>query len=206
VGGTAAAATGQPASTAISGAPSGLTGAGAGSASTAASGPSSWLAGAEKTLTSPSTLLSAAGLIPALLEGDKKPAFSGQLESQASQLQAQGAQLEGYLTSGTLPPGISAGLQSAHDSAAATIRAQYAQRGMTGSSAEAQDLANLANTTVSQGAQIAQNLLSQGVSESEFASQIYSQLMQASISQDENLSKSIAGFAGSLASGAAKAA
>jgi hypothetical protein len=140
-----------------------------------------------------------------MLEGSKKPAFESQLSAQAAQMQAQGGQLESYLTSGTLPPGVSAGLRSAHDSAAATIRSQYAQRGQTGSSAEAQDLANLAQTTVSQGAQIATNLLQQGVSESEFSAQLYQTLMETSVKQDAALSASIANFAGGLAGMGAKA-
>ena len=143
-------------------------------------------------------LTSGGGLLASMLEGSKKPAFEGQVSAQAAQLASQGAQLEGYLTSGTLPPGISAGLRSAYDSAAATIRSQYA-RGGTGSSAETQDLANLEQRTVSQGAQIATSLLQQGVSESEFSANLYQQLMQSSMQQDEELSKSIANFAGGLA-------
>ena len=145
-----------------------------------------------------------AGLAASALSGSKKPADYAQLQALAAQDQAQGTQLQSYLTSGTLPPGVSAGLQSAHDSAAATIRSQYASRGQSGSSAEAQDLANLANTTVSQGANIASNLLSQGIQESNLASGIYENLMKTSISQDEALSNSIAGFAGALAGQPAK--
>jgi hypothetical protein len=143
--------------------------------------------------------LSGGGLLSSVLAGEKKPKFEGDASAQAAQLQAQGAQLESYLTSGTLPPGISAGLTAAHDAAAATIRSQYAARGQTGSSAEMQDLSNLAATTVSQGAQIATNLLQQGVSESEFSAQLYQSLMQSSMEQDAALSKSISNFAGGLA-------
>ena len=143
--------------------------------------------------------LSGGGLLASMLEGSQKPAFEGQLQSQAAAMANQGAQLENYLTSGTLPPGVQSGLTQAYNSAAATIRSQYAQRGQTGSSAEMQDLANLSSTTVAQGAQIATNLLRQGVSESEFSAQLYSQLMQASMQQDAALSKSIADFSGSLA-------
>jgi hypothetical protein len=143
--------------------------------------------------------LSGGGLLTSMLEGSQKPAFEGQLQSQAAAMAKQGAQLENYLTSGTLPPGVQSGLTQAYNSAAATIRSQYAQRGQTGSSAEMQDLANLSATTVAQGAQIATNLLQQGVSESQFSAQLYSQLMQASMQQDAALSKSIADFSGSLA-------
>jgi hypothetical protein len=143
--------------------------------------------------------LSAGGLLSSVLQGDKKPAYQGQVSAEAAQMSAQGQELQSYLTSGTLPPGVSAGLASANSSAAATIRSQYASRGQTGSSAEAQDLANLNATTVSQGAQIASNLLQQGVSENEFSAQLYQGLMDASVKQDAALSASIANFAGGMA-------
>ena len=182
-------------------APAGLTGAAPTAAATAAGAtPAATGAGLLGTLKSYAPLLaSGGGLLTSMLEGNKNPAFEGQLQSQAAQMASQSAQLESYLTSGTLPPGVSAGLSSAHDAAAATIRSQYAARGQTGSSAEMQDLANLEATTVSQGAQIATNLLQQGVSESQFSAQLYEQLMQASMQQDAALSKSIADFSGSLA-------
>jgi hypothetical protein len=143
-------------------------------------------------------LASGVGLLSSIQQGNKQPANYGTLEAQAAQLGSQGNQLQSYLTSGTLPSGVQAGLDQAHQSAEATIKSQYASRGMSGSSAEAQDLANLSSTVVAQGAQIATGLLQQGVSESEFASSIYEQLMNTSIQQDKDLSASIANFAGAL--------
>jgi hypothetical protein len=191
---------GDTAATALgaSGAPTGLasaTGTAAAAAPTASTG--AGLLGSLKTWGP--LAISGGGLLTSMLEGSQKPAFEGQLQSQAAAMAKQGAQLENYLTSGTLPPGVQSGLTQAYNSAAATIRSQYAQRGQTGSSAEMQDLANLSATTVAQGAQIATNLLQQGVSESQFSAQLYSQLMQASMQQDAALSKSIADFSGSLA-------
>ena len=148
-----------------------------------------------------SLALGGAGLAYNMLKGNEPVPYSAQLESQAAQLQAQGAQLQGYLSSGTLPPGIGAALQGAHDSAAASIRAQYASRGMSGSSAEMQDLSNLAQTTVSQGANIASSLLSTGVSEQQFASGLYQNLMAQSVAQDTAMSNAIAGFTNAMAGG-----
>ena len=142
--------------------------------------------------------LAGVGLMESMKAGNKPPEFQSNLATDAAQMQAQGNQLSGYLSSGTLPPGVQAGLDQAHEAAKATIRSQYASRGQSGSSAEAQDLANLAQTTVAQGAQIATNLLAQGISESEFSSQIYAKLMETSIAQDQALSSSIANFAGAL--------
>ena len=99
----------------------------------------------------------------------------------------------------TLPPGIGSALSGAHDSAAAAIRSRYANMGMAGSSAEMQDLNNLAQTTVSQGADIANKLLATGVSEQQFASGLYQNLMATSMAQDTNMSNAISSFTGALA-------
>jgi hypothetical protein len=152
----------------------------------------------------PQAVLSALGLAANLMKGDQMPKYASNVSAEAAQLQAQGAQLQGYLTSGTLPPGIAASLSAAHDSAAATIRSQYAARGQSGSSAEMQDLANLAQTTVSQGASIANQLLTTGVNEQEFASGLYQNLMQTSMQQDIAMSNAIAGFTNAMAGGFSK--
>ena len=69
-----------------------------------------------------------------------------------------------------------------------------------------QDLANLAQTTVSQGANIASSLLSTGVSEQQFASGLYQNLMAQSVAQDTAMSNAIAGFKNAMAGGYAKKA
>ena len=147
----------------------------------------------------PTSILSALGMVANLAKGNQPPKFSSELQAQAAALQAQGAQLQGYLTSGTLPPGIGSALQGAHDSAAAAIRSRYANTGMSGSSAEMQDLNNLAQTTVSQGADIANKLLATGVSEQQFASGLYQNLMATAMQQDTNMSNAIAGFTNAMA-------
>lgn len=147
----------------------------------------------------PNELLSGVGLAGSILKGDQKPAGYDKLLGLAKQESAQGTQLEGYLASGTLPPGIAASLKAAHDDAAAAVRSQYASRGMSGSSAEAQDLQRLSEAVVTQGAGIASNLLQQGISETQLSSQLYSALMQAAIQQDNDLSQSIGTFSASLA-------
>jgi len=149
--------------------------------------------------------LAGAGLAMNMLRGNQKPEFQPNVEAAAAQLQAQGAQLQGYLTSGTLPPGMDAALQSAHNAAAAAIRSRYASMGMSGSSAEMNDLSNLAYTTVSQGATIASQLLQTGVSEQQFASGMYQNLMAQSVAQDTAMSNAMAGFTNAMAGGYAKA-
>ena len=127
------------------------------------------------------------------------PGYSG-LSNTASQLGGQATQLESYLQTGNLPPGIQQSLTQAGDAAKAAIRGQYASRGMSGSSAEAQDIANVDTTIAGQGAQIATNLLSTGVSEANLSSELYSQILNANLTQDNQLGQALS----TLAAGAAR--
>jgi hypothetical protein len=122
-----------------------------------------------------------------------------QLNTEAGQLASQGSQLQGYLQTGTLPPGVSQSLNQAATAATASIKSQYAARGMSGSSAEAADLANVQNTVAGQGAQIALQLLNTGVNESNLSSELYGKIMQANITQDNQLGTALTAFASAAA-------
>jgi len=130
---------------------------------------------------------------------NQTPPGENAINTTANQLSAQSTQLQNYLTSGTLPPGVSTALSQAASQAQAAIRSQYAARGMSGSSAEVADLANVQNTIVSQGASIATNLLAQGVNEAGLAAQLYGQIMQTSLAQDNQLSNALATLASASA-------
>lgn len=149
-------------------------------------------------LHSPGALLAGGALGANLLAGNKKPIGFSALEGQAQQELTQSRQLEGYMGNGTLPPGLQTGIDSATASAAATIRSQYAARGMSGSSAEAQDLAALNQRATTQGAQIAMQLFQQGVSEAGLSDQIYAQLMQVQQQEDQETTGLIGQFATAL--------
>lgn len=140
-------------------------------------------------------LLGGAALGYDAIMGNQQPKGEAQIESTAGQLSAQSQQLENYLTSGTLPPGVQTSLNQAAQQATATIRSQYAARGMSGSSAEAADLANVQNTIVSQGANIAMQLLQTGVSEANLASQLYGTIMNQSIQSDQQLGNALSTLA-----------
>ena len=149
----------------------------------------------------PGVLLSGGILGLDALKGNQMPKGFNQLQTQADKLAQQGGQLQSYLQTGTLPPGVQQSINSAADSAQASIRQQYASRGMSGSSAEAQDLQHVAETVASQGATIATNLLQQGISETNMADQMYAQLMQVRMQQDAQLSSAVGNFASALALG-----
>ena len=142
--------------------------------------------------------VSGAGLVANLIKGNQPMPGENALKSQAAQFASQGQTLQSYLTNGTLPPGVATSLHSAGEAAKASIRSQYAARGMTGSDAEARDLANVDTSIVTQGASIASDLLSKGVQESGLSAQLYQTIMNAATQQDAQLGKAISGFAQSL--------
>ena len=155
-------------------------------------------------LTSPGALLAAGGLGYEALTAPKVPSISGissTLQGQAGQLAGQSAQLESYLSSGTLPPGVQASLTQAGDAAKAAIRSRYAAMGASGSSAEQQDLANVDQTVVTNGANIAMQLLQTGITEGQLSSQLYQTILQTSLQSNAALSSAIGNFAGAAAGG-----
>jgi hypothetical protein len=146
-------------------------------------------------------LVAAGGLGLEAIRGNQTVAGQPQVSAAASQLASQGATLQGYLNSGTLPPGVQTGIDSALKAAQASIRSQYASRGMSGSSAEAQDLANAGQVASTQGANIAMSLLNTGISETQLSSQLYTQIMNEALAQDQQLGSAIGNFASALAGG-----
>ena len=169
---------------------------GAAAAHTAATGRSGLLGSVSK---NPMMALDLGLVGLSALRGQQTVPAEGLLNSQAGRLSAQGAQMEGYLTSGTLPPGLQGTLTSAGNSAEAAIRSQYAAHGMTGSSAEAQDVAAEQARVQQQGSQLALQMFQQGLNETNMADSIYSSLMQQEMQRDNALGQSIGAFAQSLA-------
>jgi hypothetical protein len=147
----------------------------------------------------PAEALAVGGLGLDLIRGNQTPAFEGNLSSIAKNDAATGARLENYMNTGTLPPGMQSSLNTAANDAAAAIRSEYAQRGMSGSSAEAQDLASLTQRIQAQGEQLATQLFSSGVSETNAADSIYAQLMNVQLQQDNALSSSIGNLVSAFA-------
>lgn len=154
----------------------------------------------------PSLALAGAGLAANLLMQPDIPKFQPQLNAAAQNMTAQGQQLASYLATGTLPPGVQASINAAHEAAIASVRSQHAARGTSGSSMEAQDLQRINEAVVSQGASIATSLLQAGINEQQMANGIYANLMNTQLQQDQQMSNAIAGFSNALASGYARTA
>lgn len=123
------------------------------------------------------------------------------LSNIAGQEAAQGNQLQSYLDSGALPPGLQQSINQATEAAKATIRSQYASRGMSGSSAEQQDLAAVDSRSQAQGAQMAMQLLQTGINETGMASQLYQAILNESMQKDKDLGSAISSFASAAAGG-----
>lgn len=122
----------------------------------------------------------------------------GPIQGTAGNLTAQGTQLASYLQSGQLPPGVQQGITQASDQAKAAIRSKYAAMGDTGSSAEAQDLANVDVVAQTQGAGIAMQLLQTGINESQLGAALYTELLNATLNQSNATGAAIANFASAM--------
>lgn len=138
-----------------------------------------------------------------LLKGNQQSPYEKTLSGIAGQDAQQGAMLENYALSGTLPPGLQAGLTGATDAAKAATENFYATRGMSGSSAAAEDLGALQMREQAQAGQIAQQLFQSGLSESQLATGIYENLVNTQIQQDNEFSQAVGNLAAAFARSAA---
>lgn len=127
--------------------------------------------------------------------------FAGEdeLKAMAANLSANSTALSGYLSSGTLPPGLQAGLNSAREAAKASMRSMFASRGMSGSSSEVAALANIDQTTAAQGAQIAMQLLDRGIQQGQLSSALYQNILRNAMAEDAAMGEAVGRFAAALA-------
>ena len=147
-------------------------------------------------------LVGAAGLgndITTALSGP--PKGTNQLTQEANQLQSLGQQNESYLQSGNLPTGVQAGINQASQSAIAAIKSKYAAMGMSGSSAEQSDIASVQQNAAVNGANIAMQLMNQGVSETGLSSNIYSELIKNTMASDQAFSSAFTNLATAVGGG-----
>ena len=146
----------------------------------------------------PGTVLSALSLGKSILGGQQQPTAMKNLGNFANAQGAQSQQLESYLQNGTLPPGTQEQIDLATRNAEATIRSRYAGMGQSGSSAEANDIANARLQAAGQGQQIAVNLLQQGISEANLSGQLFAEIMNLQNQQNSQVSSAIGNFANAL--------
>ena len=123
------------------------------------------------------------------------------MNTNADRLDALSQSLTAPLFSGKLPPGAQGAVDQATASAKAAIRSKYASMGMSGSSSEQADLANVDRQAATQVFQLADQLLQQGISVAGLDQSIYQALIQDAGAQNTDLMNSIAGFATAAAGG-----
>lgn len=136
------------------------------------------------------------------LKGNKPAPYSDTLGGDASAMAAQGQQMMDYLSSGALPPGIQHGLDAQAENARATVRSDYAARGMSGSSAERQDLASIGQRTAATGHDLAIQLFNSGLGETQAADSLYAHLMGVQMQEDQGLSDAVGNLAAWMAQAA----
>jgi hypothetical protein len=125
-----------------------------------------------------------------------------QLTSLAQNSAAQGQVLQNYLTTGTLPPAIQASVQAATQDGITAIKAKYASMGIApNSQAEIQDVARLQQNAVVQGATLADQLLQQGISETQLSGTLYKELVQSNTTLNNQTNSAITSLASALAGG-----
>jgi len=180
----------------------GVTNAGGGSDTGGISG---WLG---KTLTSPSTLIAGgAAALPLIMGQGKIPGLSS-LQANANFLNTTGQQMADSLRTGMLPAGAQAGLDASARAAKAQVASTYASMGLSGSSMEADAMANIDQRVAAQRYQELVDATKTGLDAVGQASPLYTTIMNTQIAQDKATQDAIARLAAALAggTGAAKAA
>lgn len=153
-----------------------------------------------------------ASLLKGLISPSKLPnqdqlsSIAAQAGSQAGSLSAQGQALLGPIQGGPLPPGLEAQVTQGLRDAISTTQSRYAALGLSGSTMEADQIAKLQESAVIERGKLAMNLaqegnalISQSTTDLGIEAGIYQDLMKAQVSQDDQLSASIAQFAGASA-------
>lgn len=146
--------------------------------------------------------IAAGGLAYSVANGQQQSAYAKKMAEQAASLNDSGKQLLSYLQSGTLPDGLKASLDQATKAAKAKIISNYASQGMptdpTKNTALAQQLAQVDQQALISTAQMGQQLLQSGISETGLSSDLYKTLAGIDATQTANIGKAIASFASAI--------
>lgn len=137
------------------------------------------------------------------LTASQNPPGIGAINAQARNLTTQGEQNLSAEQTGNIPGGAQAALNEAQQSAEAQIRSQYAQLGLSGSTMEAQAIAQVPQQIAARKFQIINQLTQTGLNEMGMADTLDLSRMNAMIQQDQQFQQSIAAFAAALAGGSA---
>lgn len=124
------------------------------------------------------------------------------LNNLATQTGQTGAQLQSYLASGTLPPGLMEQVNQATAAAIQNIKAKYAANGMgPNSTPEAQDIAKIQENVAGTIATIGQQLLTAGTADLQISQGTLTSLLTANTTLNNQTNQAIANLARALSSG-----
>lgn len=152
-------------------------------------------------------MLGEGGLLGAeLLNANRTPAGEAQIKALAAN-QAGFAKNQGELAtaeqSGILPSGATQLFQGQLNAAEAAVRAKYAEMGMTGSTAEMQDLQAARDSTMAQMWQTGNQMAQQGWANvnqaTGYQSQLLDEILASETAQGTQLGQALAAFAGAAA-------
>lgn len=139
------------------------------------------------------------------LKGQKPLADQSALQSQATQLSAQGQQFMSYLQQGKLPAGLQTLVDKQTQAAKAMAISNAAKNGQSTDPTTNTQLADAINSAQQQAtaqvAQLGEQLFKQGMDETQMSAQIMQYLTNLDEQQTQSMGKSIAAFAASLAGG-----
>jgi hypothetical protein len=144
------------------------------------------------------------GLAYTISQANKQLPNETNLENAATTATQNGNQLSSYLLSGTLPPGLTTAVQKATQDAKTAAISNAAQNGQSTDPSQnstlAAQLASIDQQATITTATVGQQLLQSGLTETQLASQDFSTLLNADITQEGLVSSAIGNFAKSLGS------
>ena len=142
------------------------------------------------------SVLNPAGSILGGLFQQKPPPEVPQLENLAGGLSSGAGSLIPSVTTGNLPPGAEMRVNNAVQDQIQSIKSKYAQLGMTGSTPEAQEIAQAQARGQAMAFEIADQLTQTGIKEAGLSANIYEAIQKTQLAQDSSLQGALAGFAG----------
>ncbi len=135
-------------------------------------------------------------------------ANSAALTRQGQNLSAEGQALQGNAMAGVLPPGFEAAIEQAKNAATTRVGNRYGDLGLSGSTSEAVDRANVAAAIDAQRAPILEDLISKGITASGAGVNALGaaggqdlELAKIQIAQDDKLQKALQSLASNLVLG-----
>ncbi len=129
------------------------------------------------------------------------PSAGTALQGQAADAASEARTLTAYQQSGTLPAGLQSVVDMNTNAGLAKVRSSYAQLGLSGSTMEAQALAQVKEGASAQTAEIASQLAQEGAQYAGLAGSETSNVLRAQLDQQGQFTQALSLFARGLAGG-----